>query len=242
MAEQRIALITGANKGIGYETARQLGEAGVTVLVGARSSSRGEEAAAALAEAGADARSVVLDVTDSDAIAKAAAWVGDTFGRLDILVNNAGIGLADEGPPGSVPLDVVRATFETNVIGALAVTQAMLALLKTSDAGRIVNVSSMIGSLGLQTDPSFAYGDHVATGYGASKAALNYLTVGLSKELAGTPVKVNSVNPGFTATDFNNHAGVRSVREGAAASVRYALIGADGPSGGFFGDEGVVPW
>ncbi|TDD70110.1 SDR family oxidoreductase [Actinomadura darangshiensis] len=243
----RIALITGANKGIGLETARILGRDGMTVLVGARSADLGEKAADALAEEGIDARFVHLDVTDAASIQAAAERIGDEHGRLDILINNAGITPTDASdpatspPPSRVAPDLVRTAFETNVVGVVAVTNAMLPLLRRSPAGRIVNVSSNLGSLTQATGPSGAARPNLLP-YNTSKTALNALTVAYAKELAGTPIKVNSVAPGFCATDLNGHTGSRTPAQGAAVIAGAAVLGDDGPTGSYIAEDGRVPW
>lgn len=238
----RIALVTGANKGIGFEVARQVARAGARVLMGARDPALGEAAAAALRAEGLDARFVEVDLLEPATIEAAAAVVAAEHGWLDVLVNNAGIVDWTDGPPGTVSLDVVRRTFETNLLGTLAVTQAMLPLLRASAAGRIVNVSSSLGSLARNADPGWESAAVKLMGYNASKAALNMLTVQLAAELAGTGIKVNAANPGYTATDLNGHQGHQSVPEGAAVVVRLALLADDGPTGGFFSAQQQEPW
>ncbi len=246
-----IALITGANKGIGLETARQLGARGVTVLAGARDEARGLQAEQALREAGADARFVRLDVTDPKSAREAADWVDREYGRLDILVNNAGI--ARGGPPSQTDLDQMREVYESNVFGVIRVTNAMLPLLRRVPAARIVNVSSEVGSITSMTDPASPLAQMPAgLAYPSSKSALNMITAMYAKELRDTPIKVNAANPGYTATDLNRHSGFRSVAEGAEASVHLATLDADGPSGilwghlwttGAPGDAyGPLPW
>jgi NAD(P)-dependent dehydrogenase (short-subunit alcohol dehydrogenase family) len=250
----KIALITGANKGIGLETARQLGAQEMTVLVGARDAERGRAAERALREGGADARYVQLEVTDPKTVQQAAEWIDAEYGRLDILVNNAGTAsVARRGyPPSQTSLDDMRDVFEINVFGVVAVTNAMLPLLRRSPAARIVNVSSEVGSITAQGDPSHPLAQMPASvQYPSSKAALNMITVMYAKELADTPIKVNSANPGFTDTDFNNHRGFRSAGEGAEPSVYLATLPDDGPSGihwGYLwdgegkGGYGILPW
>ena len=239
---KRIALVTGANKGIGFETARQLGKNGCTVLLGARDAALGREAAATLTGEGVDARFIELDLVRGETIEAAAAWIEKEFGRLDILVNNAGIAVQGDGPPSSAGLEAVERLFKTNFLGTLAVTQGMLALVKKSASGRIVNVSSGLGSLTQHGDPGWEFAGVKVIGYCASKAALNMMTVQLAYELRDTAVKVNSADPGFTATDLNQHRGHLTIPEGAAEVVRLALIPADGPTGGFFETAGQVPW
>jgi NAD(P)-dependent dehydrogenase (short-subunit alcohol dehydrogenase family) len=230
-----IALITGANKGIGLETARQLGARGVTVLAGARDEARGLEAERALRDGGAEARFVRLDVTDPKSAQEAADWVDHHYGRLDILVNNAGIARAG-GPPSQTDLDAMREVYETNVFGVIIVTNAMLPLLRRAPSARIVNVSSEVGSITSMTDPASPLAQMPASlAYPSSKSTLNMITALYAKELRDTPVKVNAANPGYTATDLNRHNGFRSVAEGAEASVHLATLDADGPSGILWG-------
>jgi NAD(P)-dependent dehydrogenase (short-subunit alcohol dehydrogenase family) len=246
-----IALVTGANKGIGLETARQLGARGATVLAGARDEERGEEAERALQAAGADARFVPLDVTDPGSIQRAADWIDREYGRLDILVNNAGI--ARGNLPSETDLDAMREVYEVNVFGVIRVTNALLPLLRRAPAARIVNVSSEVGSITSMTDPSSPLA-HMpgSVAYPSSKSALNMITAMYAKELRNTPIKVNAANPGYTKTDLNRNSGFRSVAEGAEASVYLATLPADGPSGILWGHlwsadgpadaYGVLPW
>ena len=235
----KIALITGANKGIGFEVARQLATKGYTILLGARDPQRGEEAAAKIPGATA----ITLDLNLPESVIDAAREIEQTHGRLDVLVNNAGIGeIGVDGLPGVAHLDAVRRTFDTNFFGSLAVSQAMLPLLRKSSAARIVNVSSTLGSIAIQGDPTHPYSAFKSIGYAASKAALNMLTVNLAYELRDTPAKVNSACPGYVATDLNNHSGYRTVEQGAAIVVHLATLDPDGPSGGFFDDNGSIPW
>ncbi len=241
MAEKKIALITGANKGIGKEIARQLGAQGMTVLIGARDLGRGEEAAAELTAGGADAHAVRLDVTDAASIEAAAHQIEANHGRLDVLVNNAGIAL-DGGPASALDMDTLRRTYETNVFGVFAVTKAFLPLLKKSEAGRIVNHSSGLGSLTQNSDPNGQYAGVKPLAYNSSKAALNMMTVIFAAELQDTPIKVNAADPGYTATDLNQNSGPRTVEQGATAAVRLATLPADGPTGGYFDEDGIVPW
>jgi NAD(P)-dependent dehydrogenase (short-subunit alcohol dehydrogenase family) len=229
-----IALITGANKGIGLETARQLGARGITVLAGARDEARGVAAERALRDGGADARFVPLDVTDAKSVRQAADWIDTEYGRLDILVNNAAI--ARGGPPSGTDLDEMREVYETNVFGVIMVTNAMLPLLRRAPAARIVNVSSEVGSITSMTDPASPLSQMPAgLAYPSSKSALNMITAMYAKELRDTPIKVNAANPGYTKTDLNRNTGFRSVAEGAEASVHLATVGADGPSGILWG-------
>jgi len=247
-----IALITGANKGIGLATSRQLRARGATVLAGARDEARGLQAERALRDAGADARFVRLDTTDPKSAQEAADWVDHQYGRLDILVNNAGIARAG-GPPSQTDLDAMREVYETNVFGVIIVTNAMLPLLRRAPAARIVNVSSEVGSITSMTDPASPLAQMPASlAYPSSKSALNMITALYAKELRDTPVKVNAANPGYTATDLNRHNGFRSVAEGAEASVHLATLDADGSSGILWGHlwttegpgdaYGPLPW
>lgn len=237
-----IALITGANKGIGFEIARQLGKRGMTVIVGARHSQRGAQAVARLKDEGVDARIAVLDVTDQKTIITAAREVERAFGRLDVLINNAGIQIDGGSKPSEVPLDALRQTYETNVFGPVAVTQAFLPLLRKSKTGRIVNLSTGLGSLAQNSDPGYEFFAVKHLAYNSSKTALNAVTVQFAHELKDTPIKVNAADPGYTATDFNSHKGTRTVEEGASIAVRLAILAADGPTGGFFNEDGPLPW
>lgn len=236
MTEPLVALVTGANKGIGQEIARQLAARGFLVLVGARAPERGAATAAGIR----GARSIAIDVTRPDTIAAAAAVIADTPGRLDVLINNAAI--VRGGAPSQTTLDDVRAVFETNVFGVIAMTQAMLPLLRRAPAGRIVNLSSGVGSLSRITDPGYPYPGVGGVAYGPSKTALNAVTVAFAQELKDTAIKVNAVCPGYTATDLNQHRGPRTVEQAARAPVRLATLPADGPTGRFFNDEGPLPW
>jgi NAD(P)-dependent dehydrogenase (short-subunit alcohol dehydrogenase family) len=238
----RIGLVTGANKGIGLEIARQLGTAGIRVLLGARNPALGEAAAKRLSEERIDVRFIQLDVCRQSTIDAAAAQIEAEFGRLDVLVNNAGITDRADGLPSNTSIEAVRRVFETNVFGALAVVQAMLPLLRKSISARIVNVSSGLGSLTHNSDPDWEFARVKIFGYNASKAALNMLTVQLAAELKDIGAKVNAADPGFTATDLNDHRGYQPVQQGAAAAVRLALLPDDGPTGGFFSANGPEPW
>ena len=241
-ADRRIVLVTGANKGIGLEVARQLGKAGHHVLLGARDEARGRAAAKTLQDEGIDVRFVTIDLSDTASLSAAAADIEANEGHIDILVNNAGVAIQGDGLPGSTDLDVVRRTFETNFFGTVAVTQALLPLVKKSSAGRIVNVSSGLGSIALNADPNWDYAAVKLIGYNGSKAALNMFTVLLAADLKDTGIKVNAVNPGYTATDLNGNSGHQSIEEGAAETVRMAQIPDNGPTGGFTSTEGVEPW
>ena len=239
---ETIALVTGANRGIGREISRQLASKGVLVMMGARERERGEKAVADLKAQGLAAEFIPLDVTLQASVDNAAAKAERRHGRLDILVNNAGIAL-DWVPASELTTDALQKTFETNVFGAFRVTKAFLPLLEKSKHGRIVNVSSRLGSLSVNADPnnSLALRNQLLA-YAASKAALNMITIHFANLLKGTGIKVNSGNPGFTATDMNRHTGTKTVEQGAATPVRLALLPDDGPTGGIFSDEGPEPW
>ena len=239
---KKVALVTGANKGIGFGIARALGLAGITVLVGARDAMLGEEAAAKLRSEKINAHFVALDLVRPETITAAAAFIERQFHKLDVLVNNAAINEPADGPPSTADLASVKRVLETNFVGTLAVTQAMLPLLRKAEAARVVNLSSGLGSLEKHSDPAWDFASFKIIGYSASKAALNMLTVQLAYELRDTAIKVNAVSPGFVATDMNQHRGTLTVEEGAAEPVRLALLPPDGPSGGFFSQEGPHPW
>ena len=253
MQDKRVALVTGANQGIGLQIAKELAAKSFTVLVGSRNFARGEEAAKTI---DGDARALQLDVTDRASIAAAAKRIREELGRLDVLVNNAAISntrktqngmslreYAKISLPSNSSLDEVRAVFETNVFGVLAVTQAMLPLLREAPAARIVNVSSGVGSLTRNSDPAYPYRSAFGPIYPASKTALNAITLGFAIELESTGIKVNAVSPGFTKTNLNGYEGTESVEEGAAEAVRAALLGPDGPTGTFTHAKlGKLPW
>ena len=251
MANKRIALVTGANQGVGLQVAKELVANGVTVLLGARNLDCGETAAKAI---GAGAIAIQLEVTDRVSIAAAAERIRTEFGRLDLLVNNAGISNTRKGSlsmqeygkisrASNASLDEVRAVWEVNVFGVLAVYQAMLPLLRASSDARIVNVSSGVGSLTANADPASPY--HAAFGpiYPASKAALNAMSLAMMVELESTGIKVNLVSPAFTKTNLNGYAGTESVEDGSREVVRVALLGPEGPTGTFTRWENTsIPW
>jgi NAD(P)-dependent dehydrogenase (short-subunit alcohol dehydrogenase family) len=251
MQDKPVALVTGANQGIGLQIAKDLAAHGLTALVGSRNFENGQTAAKSV---GADARAVQLDVTDQASIAAAAARIRKELGRLDVLVNNAAISNTSKPPgmsveefakstrPSVVSLDELRAVFETNVFGVVAVTQAMLPLLRKAPAARIVNVSSGAGSLTLNSVPAFPWRSIFGPVYPASKTALNAMTLAMAIELEPEGIKVNACSPGFTKTNLNNYEGTQTVEEGAREPVRLALLGADGPTGTFSGPSGPLPW
>jgi NAD(P)-dependent dehydrogenase (short-subunit alcohol dehydrogenase family) len=191
---------------------------------------------------GGDVRYLAIDLTDTGTITAAANGIAADFGHLDILVNNAGMVAPGDGPPAASSLDAIERTLRVNFIGSVAVTQAMLPLLRNAPSGRIVNVSSGLGSLTQNGDPAHPYAAVKYLGYSASKAALNMFTVQLAYELCGTPIKVNSADPGYTATDLNGHRGTQTIPEGAAEAIRLALLPDDGPSGAYSDSKGIVPW
>jgi NAD(P)-dependent dehydrogenase (short-subunit alcohol dehydrogenase family) len=238
----KIALVTGANKGIGLEITRQLAEAGATVFLGARDTSRGQQAARALASNGLDVKWIAIDLNDETTLTSAAQVIEDRYGRLDILVNNAGIVDAKDGPPSLAAIGAARRLMDTNFLGTLAVTQAMLPLLRKSEAGRIVNLATTLGSLSINSDPSSPYYEARLIGYNASKAALNMLTVQLAAELKDSGIAVNSVAPGYVKTDLTGHNGFMTAQEGARLPVQYALLGEGAVSGQFVEPSGSAPW
>ncbi|MDJ0380334.1 SDR family oxidoreductase [Streptomyces sp. G-G2] len=245
MSEQKSALVTGANKGIGYEIAAGLGALGYSVGVGARDRTRREAAVEKLRAGGVDAFGVPLDVTDDRSVTGAADLVERRTGRLDALVNNAGIA-GPLGPnwaqdPTAIDVGDLRTVVETNVIGVIRVTNAMLPLLRRSPSPRIVNVSSSVASLTRQADPDIEVGPIMSV-YAPSKSFLNAVTVQYARQLADTAVLINAACPGFVATDFNGFHGPRTPEQGAATAIRLATLPDDGPTGGFFEDDGVIPW
>lgn len=253
MQDKRVALVTGANQGVGFQVAQELAAHGRTVLVGSRSFERGEAAAK---EIGAGTVALQLDVTDRASIAAAAERIRSEFGHLDLLVNNAaisntkkqqlGLSLQDYAQislASNASLDEIRAVWETNVFGVLAVYQAMLPLLRLSSDARIVNVSSGVGSLATNADPAFPYHKFFGPVYPASKSALNAITLAMMVELESTGIKVNLVSPGFTKTNLNGYEGTESVEDGSREVVRVALLGADGPTGTFTRwENAAIPW
>ena len=241
---KKVALITGANKGLGFEMARQLGKAGVTVVLAARDPQKGEAAAAKLRGEGLDVQFLKLDVTDKADRAAASAFLDKKFGYLDILINNAGISaeVLGTGKPSITTDDTIHRTFETNFFAPVALTKALLPLLKKSDAGRIVNMSSILVSQALHADPKSQIYDFKSLSYDASKAALNSFTIHLAHELKDTKIKVNSAHPGWVKTDMGTDAAPMEIPEGGKTGVELALLGENGPTGGFFHLGQPVPW
>ena len=234
-SSSKIALITGANKGIGFETARQLGKQGITVLIGARDSDRGNAAAMKLKGEGIDAHFVLLDVTSQETITAAAEHIKKEFGRLDILVNNAGLlDYAAEATPSTISPETLRRTFDLNFFGLIEVTQAMLPLIRLSPAGRIVNLTSLLASLAEHADKNSPIYPAKFLAYDASKASVNMFTNHLAHELRDTPIKVNSAHPGWVKTDMGGAEAPMEVVDGAKTSVMLATLPDNGPSGGFF--------
>lgn len=251
MQDKRIALVTGANQGVGFQVAKELVASGATVFVGSRNLERGEVAAA---EIGAGAMALQLDVTDQASITAAAERIRSESGRLDLLVNNAAISNTLKGDlslheyaaisrASSASLEEVRAVWETNVFGVLAVYQAMLPLLRASAAARVVNVSSGVGSLTWMGDPANPHHAGFGPVYPASKTALNAMSLAMMIELEGSSIKVNLVSPAFTSTNLNGYEGTESVEDGSREVVRVALLGPDAPGSTFTRWENVtIPW
>jgi NAD(P)-dependent dehydrogenase (short-subunit alcohol dehydrogenase family) len=246
MADRRIALVTGANKGIGFETCRQLAQQGVKVLLGARSLEKGEAAARQLREEGLDVETVLLDITDPGQIKEVEKHLADTYGRLDILVNNAGAKHPEEplfeSSVETISAAALRSTFEVNFFGTVQVTLALLPLIRKSEAGRIVNVSSMLASLAIHANPKHPMIEVKPFAYSSSKAALNQFTIHLAAALRNTSIKVNSAHPGWVRTDLGGPAAIMDVEEGAQTTVRLATLSPDGPSGKFLHFRQELPW
>jgi NAD(P)-dependent dehydrogenase (short-subunit alcohol dehydrogenase family) len=239
----KLALITGANKGIGLETARQLARLGIQVLIGARDAQAGERAAAQLRGEGLKAEAVLIDVDSPSSIAAAARDVASKHKALDILVNNAGVLLDDQSKaPSAQALEVWQRTFQTNVFGTVAVTQAFLPLLRQASAARIVNLSSILGSLFMRADPKSPIYSSRSPAYNASKSAVNAWTISLAHELRDTNIKVNAAHPGHVQSDMGGKNAPVSLVDGARTSVALATLGADGPSGSFSHLGKVLPW
>jgi NAD(P)-dependent dehydrogenase (short-subunit alcohol dehydrogenase family) len=242
--EKKVALITGANRGIGFETAKQLGEQGVTVVLGSRKLIDAEAAAAKLKTAGVDAYGIQLDVTKAADRNAAYKFLDEKFGKLDILINNAGIAGGDffTNTTSKTTEEELKSVYETNFFSVVALTQQLLALVKKSDAGRIVNLSSILGSLTLHADPKSPIAGSKLFSYNSSKAALNAFSIHLADELKDTPIKVNSVHPGWVKTEMGTDAAPMEIPDGAKSSVAAALLGPDGPSGHFIHLGQELPW
>ena len=240
----KVALITGANRGIGLETARQLGEQGVTVLVAARKLATAEKTAASLKAQGIDAYPIQLEVTSASDRAAAAKHIGEKFGKLDILINNAGIGSSTGFTPvtSQVSDEDLQRVFDTNFFAVIALTRELLPLIQKSEAGRIVNLSSILGSLTLHADPSSPIAGFKSIAYDASKSALNQYTIHLAYELKDTKIKVNSAHPGWVKTELGTDAAPMEIPEGAQTSVELALLGPDGPNGRYIHLGQELPW
>jgi len=240
----KIALVTGANRGIGLETAKQLGEQGITVLVAARSLKSAEETAAQLKAQGVDAYPIQLDVTNSVDRVAAAKHIGEKFGKLDILINNAGINAATGFAPvnSQVTDEDLQRVFETNFFAVVALTRELLPLIRKSEAGRIVNLSSILGSLTLHADPNSPIADFKSIAYDASKSALNQYTIHLAYELKDSKIKVNSAHPGWVKTDMGTNAAPMEIPDGAKTSVELALLGPEGPTGRYIHLGQELPW
>ncbi len=239
MATNIIALVSGANRGIGLAIASGLARKGIQVLLGCRDLGLGEAACAALRAENLAMRPVQLDITDGASVTALAALIKRDYGRLDVLVNNAGIALDYDPLP---PVERMQRTLAVNVVGTLRLTEAMVPLLGRSDRARIVNVSSELGSFGLRADPNWAYADTKMPTYQASKAAVNALTVSYADQLKDKGIKVNAICPGYTATDATRFAGTRTPDQAAVVAIAFALLDDDGPTGAFANEAGMLPW
>lgn len=242
MKAAKTVLITGANKGIGYETARQLGRLGYRIWLGCRDATRGETALKSLIAEGHDVRLLQIDVTRDESVRDAAARVRHEDGQLDVLINNAGISGAPHSTPSQQPIDSILAVYETNVFGPIRVTQEFVPLLRSAGQGTVVMVSSGLGSLGWMSDPANQFYGVNILGYNSSKSALNAVALSFAKELASVGIKVDAVDPGYTATDFNDHSGYRTVEQAAAGIVWLATQDPAGPSGRFYFEHDEIPW
>jgi NAD(P)-dependent dehydrogenase (short-subunit alcohol dehydrogenase family) len=244
MAVEKIAFITGGNKGIGLETARQLGKLGIDVVIGSRDPEKGKAAAQKLQAEGIHADAIQFDVTRQADYQAVYDYFSQRYGRLDILVNNAGISRESFGPntTSTISPEDLQATFDTNFFGVIQLTQTLLPLIRKSAAGRIVNLSSILGSLTLHATPGSPIYEAKSFAYNASKAALNSFTIHLAHDLRDTPIKVNSAHPGWVKTDMGTEAAPMEIPDGAKTSVRLATLPADGPTGGYFHMGDTLPW
>jgi NAD(P)-dependent dehydrogenase (short-subunit alcohol dehydrogenase family) len=242
--ELKVALITGANRGLGLETAKQLGAQGITVVVGARKASVAEETATALRQSGIEAYGIQLDVANAADRAAAVKYIGEKFGKLDILINNAGMTTGEglQNITSQVSDAALKTVFDTNFFAVVALTGELLPLIRKSPAGRIVNLSSILGSLALHADPKSPIYNSKPFAYDASKSALNAFTIHLAHELKDTPIKVNSAHPGWVKTEMGTSAAPMEIPDGAKTSVELALLGEDGPTGSFVHMGNVLPW
>ena len=245
---QKVAFITGGNRGLGFQTALDLKNENVKVVIGSRDSAQGQQAVEKLRAAGVDADFIPFDITKSSDHKAAYDYFNSKYGRLDILVNNAGVAggtFPGEGPEhraSDVPLDLLRRVFETNFFSTVALTQTLLPLIKKSSAGRIVNLSSILGSLTLHANPKSPIYDAKSFAYDASKTALNAFTIHLAYELRNTNIKVNSAHPGWVKTDMGGEQAPMELADGAKTSVGLATLPDDGPSGGYFHLDKALPW
>ena len=242
MTDKKTARVTGANKGIGYEITRRLAADGYSVWLACRDVARGEAAASALRQAGADVRFIEMDVTDDESVQAAAERLSGETKHLDVLVNNAGIAGGYGTAPFEEPVDDIKAIYEVNVFGPIRVTQALTPLLRAASGARVVMLSSELGSLGALLDSGSEFYPYNFLGYNTSKTALNAVTVSFAKAFEPFGIKVNAADPGYTATDLNGNSGYRTVEQAAEIAVELANIGADGPTAGYFNHNGVVAW
>lgn len=247
MSTQKVAFITGGNRGIGFETAKQLGEKKVKVVIGARDLEKGKKAVQQLAAQGIEAQAIEFDAAKPSDHQKAYDYFDKNFGRLDILINNAGIFIDTKGPTDvantlTLSLSTLRDTYEANFFGPFALTQKLVPLLKKSEGGRIVNLSSILGSLALHADPKSPIYEMKHFAYDSSKTALNTLTVNLAYELRDTKIKINSAHPGWVKTDMGGATAPMEIADGAKTSVHLALLPENGPTGGFFHMSDTLPW
>jgi NAD(P)-dependent dehydrogenase (short-subunit alcohol dehydrogenase family) len=243
--ESKVAFITGGNRGIGLETARQLGKQGVTVVIGSRDAAKGKEVADKLRAEGADVQAIRFDITKPADYREAYNFFDKNFGKLDIIINNAGVMKEAVGAPNntsSISPAALRETFDTNFFGTVELTQVLLPLIKKAPEGRIVNLSSILGSLTLHADPNSPIYGFKTLAYDASKAALNAFTIHLAAELRDTKIKVNSAHPGWVKTEMGTDAAPMEIPEGAKTSVQLALLPANGPTGGYFHMGEPLPW